>query len=171
MFEVEQTYDLAALTVLCRALRKTGRPVWRVVRGVIWGIFALGAALIVYSLATGNLSAGDWKLLLSVAVLLGFLVFEDRLNGWIALRQLVPGTAHSTTVFEEDAYTVTTEKTQTRWQYDNITSICESERYYLCFLGKKHGQLFDKRCFRQDNSDAFRAFLEQKTGKTFQKVK
>lgn len=171
MFEIEQTYDLAGLTVFCRAQRKLMRPAWRVVRGVIWGVFALSAALCVYLAATGPLEADDWKLLLALFVLLGFLLFEDKLNAWVAKRQMVPGTAHATTVFADDAYTVTTEKTQTRWEYGNITALCESERYFICFLGKKHGQLFDKQGFRQGEPDAFRTFLEQKTGKTFQKVK
>lgn len=169
MFEIEQTYDMAGLTVLCRTARKTVRTYARILRIVCWCIFGLCAATFALLLALGGMpEAWMWAALL---VFLLLLLLEDRFNAWIALRNLVPGTAHSTAVFDDDAYTVTTEKTQTRWQYDNITALCESERYFIFFLGKKHGQLFDKQGFRTGEPDAFRAFLEQKTGKTFEKVK
>ncbi len=171
MFEVEQTYDLAALTVLCRAARKTVQRWKTVLRGVVWAIFVLGAALIVFQLAQGTFDPDDWYLFAAIAFLLAFLLFEDRLNAWVALRNLVPGTAHSTTVFDDDAYTVTTDTTQTRWEYENITGLCETERYFLFFLGKRHGQCFDKRGFRAGEPEVFRAFIERKTGKTFQKTK
>ncbi|MBE7004958.1 MAG: YcxB family protein [Ruminococcaceae bacterium] len=171
MFEVEQTYDVAALTALCRAARKTTRPVWRVIRGAVWVTFAVGTLLLAAQLALQSFGKGDLRLLLSVAVLLLFLLFEDKLNAWVALRQMVPGTAHSTTVFGEDAYTVTTDTTQTRWQYENITALAETRRYYFCFLGKRHGQCFDKQGFRQGDSEAFRTFIEQKTGKSINTIK
>lgn len=169
MFEIEQTYDLATLTALCRAARKTVRTWARVVRVVCWCILAAGAALFALLLALGGMpDLWMWAVLLALWAL---LLLEDRLNAWIALRNLVPGTAHSTTVFADDAYTVTTDTTQTRWEYENITSLCETERYFLFFLGKRHGQCFDKQGFDAGDPDAFRTFIEQKTGKTFQKVK
>ncbi len=170
MFEIEQTYDLAALTALCRVARKTVRKWTRILHTVIWVIFALGTALVLYELAYQAFEPDDWPLPVMLALLLALLLFEDKLNGWIALRNLVPGTAHSTTVFADDAYTVTTDVTVTRWGYENITSLCETERYYFFFLGKKHGQCFDKQGFRVGGSEAFRAFIEQKTGKSFERT-
>ena len=169
MFTVEQTYDLASLTALCRAARKTVQKWRNVIRAVCWVIFALGVAIFAASLLLdGGVEAA---LLTATAVLLLLLLFEDRLNGWISLRRLIPGTAHSVTAFSGDAYTVTTDALETRYQYENITVLCESERYFFLFLGNKHGQIFDKQGFRQGDPDAFRVWLEQKTGKTFQKVK
>lgn len=107
MFTVEQTYDLATLTALCRASRKTVRRVWRVFRVVFWVILV---------------------------------------------------------------YTVTTDTTETKYQYENITSLCETDRYFIFFLGKRHGQVFDKQGFRQGDPDAFRVWLGQKTGKTVQTI-
>ena len=171
MFIIEQTYDRMALTVLCRAARKSVRRIWRIARGVIWTIFAFGALLLAYMLAQGIFDASDIPMVASEIVILLALLLEDRLNAWIALRQMIPGTAHSKTEFAEDAYTVTTTHTQTRWEYENITALCETERYFICFIGKRHGQLFDKEGFQWGSPDAFRSFLEQKTGKTFQYIK
>ena len=169
MFTVEQTYDLASLTALCRAARKTVQRWKTALRAICWVIFALGVVILAASLLLdGQLEFG---LLAAVAVLLLLLLFEDRLNGWISLRRLIPGTAHSVTVFADDAYTVTTDTLETKYQYKNITALCESERYVFLFLGKKHGQIFDKHGFRQGDPDAFRVWLEQKTGKTVQTIK
>ncbi|MBQ9458570.1 MAG: YcxB family protein [Oscillospiraceae bacterium] len=170
MFTVEQNYDLAGLTVLCRAARKKVRRGMRVLRGAVWAVFSVAAALFAFELATGSFHSDDVVLPISAVVLLSFLLLEDRLNAWVALRQMLPGTARSTTVFRDEGYTVTTEKTETHWQYDGVTALVESERYFIFFLGKKHGQLFDKRGFRQGDPDAFRVWLAQKTGKTFQTI-
>ena len=168
MFQIEQTYDLASLTALCRAARKTVQNWRNVIRAVCWVIFALGVVILAASLLLdGQLEFG---LLAAVAVLLLLLLFEDRLNGCISLRRLIPGTAHSVTVFSGDAYTVTTDALKTRYQYENITTLCESERYFFLLLGNKHGQIFDKQGFQQGDPDAFRVWLEQRTGKTFTKA-
>ena len=169
MFQIEQTYDIKSLTALCRAARKTVRTFARVLRIVCWCVFAAGAALCVLLVALGG--APDLWMWAVLLLLLALLLCEDKLNAWIALRQLLPGSAHSTTVFADDAYTVTTDTTVTEYRYENVTSLCETERYFLFFLGRKHGQCFDKRGFRQGDPDAFRVWLERKTGMTFQKIK
>lgn len=169
MFQIEQTYDLASLTVLCRAARKTVRTLARVLRAVCWCIFAVGTALCVLLVLLGGMP--DLWMCAVLAFMLALLLNEDRLNAWVALKQLLPGSAHSTTVFADDVYTVTTDTTVTEYRYENITGLCETEKYYLFFLGKKHGQCFDKRGFQQGDPDVFRVWLEERTGKTFQRIK
>ena len=169
MFTIGQAYDLASLTALCRAARKTVQKWRNVIRAVCWVIFALGIVILAASLLLDG--RVEFELLAAAAVLLLLLLFEDRLNGWISLKRMIPGTARSVTVFAGDAYTVTTDALETRYQYENITALCESERYFFLFLGKKHGQIFDKQGFRQGDPDAFRVWLEQRTGKTFQTIK
>ena len=169
MFTIEQTYDLAGLTELCRVSRKTNRRAWCVFRGVLWCVFDLGTAVWLALLVAYG-SADVWTLV-SELVILFFLLFEDRINAWVALRQMLPGTSHSVTVFNDDAYTVATDTAETKYLYQSITGLCETERYFVFFLGKKHGQLFAKQVFRTGTPDAFRAYLEKKTGKSFQKAK
>lgn len=170
MFTVEQTYDLATLTALCRASRKTVRRVWRVFRVVFWVILAAGTLLFAAMLALQLYEPDDIVMPISLAVLLLLMIFEDKLNAWVTQRRMLPGTAHSTTVFADDVYTVTTDTTETKYQYENITSLCETDRYFIFFLGKRHGQVFDKQGFRQGDPDAFRVWLGQKTGKTVQTI-
>ena len=168
MFTIEQTYDLAALTALCRAMRKTTRRIWQFIRTICWFIFALSLLLWIVSLI---MEIPEHMLLATSSVLFLILVTEDRLNALISWRLLIPGTAHSVTTFADDVYTVKTDSLETRYQYDNITMLCETERYFFLFRGKRHGQIFDKRCFLSDDPDEFRTWLEKRTGKTIQMVK
>ena len=132
MFTIEQTYNLAALTALCRAMRKTIRHIWRFVRIFCWCIVAVGLLLWVVSMLMG---IPEHILLAASAVLLLVLLTEDRLNALLSWRLLIPGTAHSVTTFSEDVYTVKTDSLETRYQYDNISMLCETDRYFFLFLG------------------------------------
>ncbi len=169
MFQIEQTYSVAGLTVLCRAARKTVRGWARIPRYILWAIFIALAVLTVLCLCLG-ISPGA----IAYVVLAGLIVLlltEDRLNAWVAQRQLLPGSAHSVTVFSPDSYTVTTDTTETVYKYENITGLCESPDYFMFFLGKRHGQMFDKHCFQTGTTDDFRIFIEGKTRQRFRSVK
>lgn len=169
MFEIEQTYTIAGLTVLCRAARKTVRRWTIVLRPFMWFIFALGIGLNILLKLLGG-SPLLWSLPVFGALLV-MLLFGDRFNAWVAQRQMFPGSAHSVTVFTPDAYTVTTDTTETIYQYENITNLCEAEGFFIFFLGNRHGQMFDKSGFRIGDCDEFRTFIEQKTEKTFKKIR
>ena len=169
MFRVEQTYDYASLTVLCRAARKTVRRGWKIMRIAMWVLLAVECLLTAVLLAIGS-TVEPWMIAVTVMLLL-LLVFDDKINAWAAKRQMIPGTAHSVTVFEDAAYTVKTDSTETCWQYENITGLCETERYFLFFIGRRHGQCFDKQGFQVGDPEEFRGFIEGKTGLTFTKMK
>ncbi len=166
--EVEQTYDLASLTVLCRAARKKIHRWMFVLRIVCWIILASGAALCALLAALGGMPE-PWMIVVLV-LLLALMLLEDRLNAWIALRSMVPGTAHSVTAFTDEVYTVTTDTTETKYRYENITGLCETERYFVLFLGDRHGQVFDKRGLRFGTPDDLRALLARRTGLPVQMV-
>ena len=164
MFIIEQNYEFPALVALCRAARKTFRPGWRVFRAVIWGIVILGFVSLVLLLLSRQHS-NPIPILASLAVMVAFLLLEDRLNAWISRGQMLPGTARATAVFSQEDYVVKTESMESRFRYENILALRESERYFIFFLSKRHGQVYDKLAFLQGEWDDFRAFIQEKTGK------
>ena len=170
MFIVEQTYDIKTMTALNRAARKTVRRWYTWLRGVVWVMFLVLVGTFVLSLAYGVYYADDWIIPAGAAVMALFLAFDDRLNGWISMRRLFPGTAHSTTVFSEEDYVVTTETIETKYNYENIAHLYERGDYFFFFLGGRYGQIFDKRCFQTGTPEEFRNFIERKTGLTFETV-
>lgn len=169
MFQIEQTYDLKGLTLLCRAARKAAKPWMHILRCVLWVVIVIVIALNLLLLSWGDTSMA-WSLLLYTAFL-ALLLTQDRLCALIARRNLLPGSAHSVTVFASDSYTVTTDTTETIFHYENITDLYETEGYFIFLLGKRHGQLFDKNGFQAGTVDGFRIFLEEKTEKAFRKIK
>ena len=172
MFRIEQTYDLKATTALNVAVRKTTRRWYSYLRGGVWLLLAIDAAALAVSLIYGAFSLReDWFFLVSIAMMILFLAFDDTLNGYVSLHNLLPGTAHSVTVFAEDGYTAATDSIETKYRYEDIVSLCERGDYYFFFLGSKHGVIFDKRCFTQGDPDTFRAFIEGKTGLQFKTIK
>ena len=109
MFTIEQTYDLRATTSLNVAMRKTVRRWYSYLRGVVWMLLAVSVATLAVSFAIGTLDVrDDWVFLLSIVVITAFLLFDDRLNGWISLRRMFPGSAHSVAVFADERYVVST---------------------------------------------------------------
>ncbi|MCR5826052.1 MAG: YcxB family protein [Oscillospiraceae bacterium] len=171
MFELEQTYDLKALTALNRAARKTVRRRYMWLRAAVWLLLAVSLGVLLLSLAYGLFDVReDWGMLVCIAVMALFLAFDDRLNGWVSLRQMLPGTAHSVTTFTKEDYVVTTDTIETRYRYGDITRLCAQGDYLFFFLGKKHGQIFDLRGLRNGSAAEFRQFIEHTTGMTFQTV-
>ena len=171
MFSVEQTYDIQTMTALNVAARKKVRRWYNLVRVGAWILLILSAGTMLMSMVYGIFGLDDWILPVAALVMILFLVFDDKLNGWVSLRQLLPGSAHSVTTFTDESYTVKTDTTVTEYRYENISCLCETERYFIFFLGNKHGQCFDKQCFQQGDSATFRTWMQQKTGLSFQTVK
>ena len=99
------------------------------------------------------------------------MLTEDTLNGWIAGKQMLPGAREVETVFEADSFTATTAAVKSTWTYGQILSICETEEYFVFFLSKKHGQIFDKNGFQDGDVRNFRRFIMDKTGKTILLIK
>lgn len=169
MFQIEQTYDLKGLTLLCRAARKEAKTWVRILHCVL-GVVIIGViALNLLLLSLGDTSMA-WSLLLYVAFLVLFLL-QDRISALVSRSQMFPGSAHSVTVFRPDSYTVTTDTTETIFHYENVTSLCETDDFFLFLLGKRHGQIFEKSGFQAGTVDGFRIFIEEKTGKVFRRIK
>ena len=97
-------------------------------------------------------------------LLLGMLLFEDRLNGVIGLRQVLPGSRQVTAHFTEEDYRHTTLVSESTWHYEQIQAVCETEAYFLLLLGRRHGQVYSKAGFTRGTPEAFRTFIAEKTG-------
>lgn len=167
-FTIEMTYDPKAMTSMARAMRKTMRRKSNRRTHILgWLIVALalllnwGKALSVQTVVTG------------LAGLLVFvtLIWEDRINGYLAWKKALPGTEKSSTVFGEEGYQSETEIGTTQWHYEKIQMIAETEKYFVFLFNKSHGQIYEKRKLSGGSTEEFRSFLQEKTGLEIQKVK
>ena len=106
-FTFETQYNAKTMSLMAKALRKTIRKK-RSRRSHIFGwIFTiLGLLLIIEGFAF------DFRtIILSIAVLLLLvdLLFEDKINGYVAKKHLLPGTEKAVTAFSENGFVSTTD--------------------------------------------------------------
>ena len=148
-FTCNTCYDRKALTAMSRAVRKTIRK-------------KSSRLLHIYS----------WVALDSAVILLLLLVQlkEDALNAFFARRQAMPRLEDCDTCFYSDYYETRFPGSVTQWQYDRILHLAETSRYIILILGKNHAQACGKADLAGGSVEAFRSFLEQKTGKETQYI-
>lgn len=167
-FTCKTVYDRKVLAAMSRALRKTLRK--KIDRGLklFSGIVTLIALITIL-----NPTASLWVRGL-YAVLVFLMLFVqwkgDALNAFFARRKALPGMEVCRAHFVPDHYETVTTGAVTQWQYDRILDLVETSRYFIFILGKNHAQAFEKRYLEQGVEADFRAFLEQKTGKSMQYI-
>lgn len=161
-FTAETTVDLRAMAALSRASRRTlGRRRSIAIHIFCWVVLVLDLLLSLLFWLGGDV---PWLNLLLGLMLLGALLFEDRINGALGLRLVLPDTRQITARFTEDGYRHTTPVSESTWHYEQIQAVCETEDYFLLLLSRRHGQIYSKAGFTQGTLEAFRTFIAEKTG-------
>ena len=116
----------------------------------------------------------DVRMLISLLIevmLLSVLLFQDRFNGMIARKNALAGTKEYHVAFGEDSYTVVTAATTSTFRYELIDALAESQDYIILLMKKRYVQPLDKRTLTGGTVEECKRFLEEKTGKTFRRVK
>lgn len=175
MFTAKTTYDLKALTIMARALRKTLQKGHSILTRIVTSAFIAALLFIVVGyFLIGEVGENLFMLAFDVGIivlLLLIMLMEDTLNGWIASKQMLLGARDGETTFEADSYTTTTAAVTSTWTYGQIVAVCETEEYIVFFLSKKHGQIFSRKGLQDGDWQDFRNFIMEKTGKTIQYIK
>ena len=172
-FEIHSNITNRSMTVAARAMR---RVLWRK-RSIIWAIFGWSVflfnalLLIPFDGEPFSLDVRTVTSLLVEVMLLSVLLFQDRFNGMIACKNTLAGTKDYHIVFGEESYTVITEVTTSTFRYELIDAMAESQDYIIFLMKKRYAQPLDKRTLTGGTAEEFNRFLEEKTGKTFRRVK
>ena len=172
-FEIHSNITNRSMTVAARAMR---RVLWRK-RSIIWAIFGWSVflfnalLLIPFDGEPFTLDASTVISLLGEVMLLSVLLFQDRFNGMIARKNALAGTKDYHVAFGEESYTVVTEVTTSTFRYELIDAMAESQDYIIFLMKKRYAQPLDKRTLIGGTVEEFKRFLEEKTGKTFRRVK
>lgn len=169
-FVFETEYNQRAMTAMAKGLRKTVRKKHSR-RSHIFGWIVLALALLLSWVSEGLAGTGTLVTWAAAVVMLLTMIFEDWINGYVARKRMLPGTAHAKATFTEEGYHSETAAGNTRWKYENIAAMAEMNRYFVFLFGKNHGQIYDKRHLTGGTVEEFRAFMESKTGKVMETVK
>lgn len=170
-FTFQSEYDTKALTALARTMRKTLRKKHSRISHIFAVVIIVLALLVVVPFGDKIFVWNTITFLdLVVAVALtATLLFEDRLNGYIARKRLMPGTENNTAVFGENSFTTVCEVGTTEWNYENVLLVAETSNYFVFLYSKNHGQIYTKASMTGGTLDEFRTFIEEKVGKKIQK--
>lgn len=161
---VKTVYDQKALTAMARGLRKTVRRK-RSRRSHVVG-WVLVALALLFGVGDLILDPGweGWLDLAVAAVLLVILLTEDRVNGFLAGRKMLPGSREVEAVFTEQDYVTTVQNAQTRWSYESIRAIAQGKDYIALALSDRHAQIYDKGGISGGTAEDLLNLLGEKTG-------
>lgn len=169
----ETTYNQKALTAMAKGVRKTARKK-RNKRSHIFGWIVIILALL---LSLSGIKDGfeitfnrivTW---LAALVILIVLLFEDRINGYVAKKRMLPGTEKSKATFAEDGFYSETEVGKSEWNYERILILAETKDYFIFVFSSSHAQVYDKNNISGGTCDEFRKFICERTGKTMTAIK
>ena len=164
LFSFETDYDMNTFISMARALRMTIRKKHSKRSHIFgWGVVVLGIAFTFL---------GDVRVLhiTAIAAIALALLFEDRLNGWIAMKRMLKGMEKVKSDFYEDRYVSATDIGTTEWHYDKIKAIAEDKDYFIFLFSESHTQAYDKRKMTGGSGADFRDFIMQKTGLNVQRI-
>ena len=172
-FTFETTYNQKAMNTMARALRKTVRKKhsrrshifgWIITVLAVLLVLPIGEREVVFNFRT----VITWAV---IVIIVATLLFEDWINGYIARKRMLPGTAFALCTFGEDDYVSETKAGKTEWKYENIETIAETKNYFVFLFGKNHAQVYDKSSLQGGSIEEFRTFLMKKTEKEIWSVK
>ena len=158
-----------AARAMRRALQRKSSILWAIFG---WSVFLFSALLLIpFDGEPFSLDVRTVTSLLAEVMLLSVLLFQDRFNGMIARKNTLAGTKEYHVAFGEDSYTVVTAATTSTFRYELIDALAESQDYIILLMKKRYAQPLDKRTLTGGTVEEFKRFLEEKTGKTFRRVK
>lgn len=166
-FSFETVYDQKAVTAMAHGLRKTIRK-RHSRRSHVFGWFVVALTLLL------TLPLGDETLKIEGRTIITWtagmlvlvtLLFEDKINAWIARRRMMAGTDRAVCTFTQDDYCSESAVGRTEWRYENIQYIAEDKDYFIFVFDKNHAQVYAKQGMTDGTVDKFRAFISGKTGK------
>ncbi len=171
-YTFETTYNQKAMTTMARTLRKTVRKKHSRRSHILGWIVTILALLLVLPIGEREFVFDFRTIITWVAIIMIVvtLLFEDHINGYIATKRMLPGTAVAVCTFGEEGYVSETKAGKTEWKYENIETIAETKEYFVFLFGKNHAQVYQKSSLQGGNAAEFRKLIIEKTGKEIQSV-
>lgn len=171
-FIFETIYNQKSISVMAEVLRKTIRKK-NSKRSHIYAILVILLGIILsFSQGTEEFKI-TFKFIITwlvIVVMVIVLLFEDKINGYIARKRMITGMEKSTTTFKEDSYITETNIGKTEFYYKNINILAETDDYFVFVFDQSHAQIYDKNGITKGSIDEFRKFIIQKTEKEIEKV-
>ena len=171
-FKFETAYNQEAITIMAKAIRKTARKK-RSRRSHIFGVIVIILALLL-TLPLGDKEfVLDFKTIITwlvVAILFLTLIFEDKINGYVARKRMLPGLDKATVTFNAEGYRSETEIGSSEFKYSTIMLLAETADYFVFVFSQSHAQVYNKKSIAGGTIEEFREFIKTVTGKEIQNI-
>lgn len=169
-FRFDTDYNLKALIAMAKALRKTVRKK-KSILSHIFGFFVVALGLLLSLISGFEFSPSNIVTWIAMLIIIVVLLFEDRINGYTAKKQMMPGAENAKSTFNEQGFSSQTAVSSTEWKYEKIQVIAEDNNYFIFLLSNIHAQVYSKESISGGTSDEFREFIEKATGKKVIRIK
>ena len=162
----EMNYDWKAMTVMAKAIRRGLQEEQDKKSKIIGWIFVvLTAAILAFS---GKFGWMQIVALILVACFAAYLIWQDTVNGYLALKKLPVNMRTGKWLFREDGYFSDTEAGESDYSYENIFMIVESQGYMILVFHEGTAHIIDISTIQGGTADDFRRLLRKKTSLTIQ---
>lgn len=160
-------YDLKAMTVMARAMRKGLQEEQDKKSKIIgWTFVALTVLILLFSDSFGWMQIAACILIAAFAC---YLIWQDNVNGYLAMNKLPPKMRTGKWLFRDDGYYSDTEAGESDYSYKNIFMMVESQGYMMLVFHEGKAHIIDMSTIQGGTADDFRRLLRRETSLTIQK--
>jgi len=167
-FTFKLNYDQKAMTAMARAIRAGLQEEQdRKSKIIGWGFVALTVLILLFSESFG------WMQIAACVIIAGFaayLIWQDQVNGYLAMKKLPEKMRTGTWLFREDGYFSDTEAGESDYSYENIFIMVESKGYMILVFHEGKAHIIDMSTIQGGTAADFRKLLRRKTSLTIQEV-
>ena len=167
-FTFDMNYNQKAMTTMARAIRKGLQEEQDKKSKIIGWIFvALTVLILLFSNTFG------WMQIAACVLIAGFaayLIWQDPINGYLAMRKLPEKMRTGKWLFREDGYFSDTEAGESDYSYKNIFLMVESQGYMMLVFHEGTAHVIDMSTIQGGTAQDFRKLLRRQTSLTIQEV-
>ena len=98
------------------------------------------------------------------------LLFEDKINGYVARKRMLPGLDKAVVTFHEDCYCSETEIGKSELKYNKIIMLAETADYFVFVFSQSHAQVYNKHSITGGTLEEFREFIKGVTEREIQVI-
>ena len=167
-FTFEMNYDRKAMTAMAHAIRVGLQEEQDKKSKIIGWIFvALTVLILLFSDSFG------WMQIAAAIIIAGFagyLIFQDQVNGYLAMKKLPVNMRTGKWLFREDGYFSDTQAGESDYSYENVFMMVESRGYMILVFHEGKAHIIDMSTIQGGTAQEFRKLLRKKTSLTIQQV-
>ena len=167
-FTFDLNYNQKAMTAMAKAIR-TGLQEEQDKKSKIigWVFVALTVFILLLSDKFG------WMQIAATIIIAGFaayLIWQDQVNGYLAMKKLPEKMRKGRWLFREDGYFSDTEAGESDYSYKNIFLMVESQGYMMLVFHEGTAHVIDMSTIQGGTAADFRKLLRRQTSLTIQEA-